>query len=71
MTDRYVVMISVSTESKLLEAERAVAAVVDVLYGWRRGREGDQGAEISSVNSGDAAGKIHHFRIMRVFYIST
>ena len=71
MTDRYVVMISVSTESKLLEAERAVAAVVDVLDVWRGRREGGEGADISSVHSGDAAGKIHHFRVVRVFYFST
>ena len=70
MTDRYVVLVSVSTESKLLEAERAVAAVVDVLHVTRGGREGVQTAEISGVNPGDATGKIYHF-FPRVFNLST
>ena len=72
MTDRYVVLVSVSTESKLMEAARAVAAVVDVLDDvCRGGGEGGEVAGDAGVQAGDAGGEVDLPPIKRVFYNSS
>ena len=73
MTDRDVVLLSlISADSELLEAQRTVAAVVDVpddVGGG--GREGGQVAGGAGVEPRDAAGDIYLSPILRVFYNSS
>ena len=73
VTDRDVVLLSMSSaHSELLEAERTVAAVVDVpddVGGG--GREGGQVAGGAGVEPRDAAGEIYLSPILRVFYNSS
>ena len=71
MTDWHVVVISVLTESKLLEAEGVAAAVVDILDVGRGGGEGGQVAGGAGVEPRDAAGEIYLSPILRVFYNSS
>ena len=73
VTDGNVEVSSVSsTHSELLEGERVVAAVVDVLDDvcWEGG-EGGEVAGDSCVQGGDAAGKVYLPPIKRVFYNSS
>ena len=73
MADGNVEMLSGrTTHSELLEGQRVVAAVVDVLDDvCRGGGEGGEVAGDAGVQAGDAAGEVDLPPIQRIFYNSS